>query len=147
MKFCEFFSDHCDLDLWPKVTNFNRVWTNAKSNRLVKTASNSVDRFNQYFVHKFRHVSGYCDLDLWPKVTNFNRVRANVISNHLAKTASKSVHPFGWNFVHKKSRHTDTHTDTHTDRHTDKLEWKYNPSTISWRCKNEIVKLQKDMSI
>ena len=131
MKFCEIIAGHCDLDIWPKVTNFNSIWINAKSNRLVKSASNSVDRFDQHFVHKFRHVSGYCDLDLWPKVTNINRVRASVVSNHLAKTASKSVHPFGWNFVHKKSR---THRQTH--RHTDKLKWKYNPSTISWRCKN-----------
>ena len=128
MKFCDFFSGHCDLDLWPKVTNFNRVWINAKRNCLVKTPSNSAYRFDQHFVHKFRHVSGYCDLDIWPKVTKFNRVRASARGNHLAKTASKSVHSFVWNFVHKKCR---------THRHTDKLKWKYNPSTISWRCKNK----------
>ena len=125
-----FFSGHCDLDLWPKVTNFNRVWTNAKSNCLVKTPSNSVYRFDQHFVHKFRHVSGYCDLDLWPKVTKFNRVRASARSNHLTKTASKSVHLFGWNFVHKKCRthrHTDTHTHTHTHTHTDtQTNWSEN---------------------
>ena len=63
---------------------------------------------------------------LTPKVTNFNRIRASVLSNHLAKTAFKSVHPFGWNFVHKQSR---KHRQTHS-----KLQWKYNPSTISWRC-------------
>ena len=28
----------------------------------------------------------------------------------------------------------DTQTLRHTDTQTDKLEWKYNPSTISWRC-------------
>ena len=82
---------------------------------------------------KKKEVSRHCVLDLWPKVTKFNRVRASARSNHLAKTASKSVHPFGWNFVHKKCR---THRHTHTHRHTDKLQWKYNPSTISWRCKN-----------
>ena len=70
------------------------------------------------------------DFDLWPKVTKFNRVRANAGSNHLAKTATKSVHPFGWNFVHKKYL-------THTHRHIDKLQWKYNPSTTSWRCKQK----------
>ena len=82
----------------------------------------------------------HCDLDLWPKVTKINRVWASSGSNHLAKTASKSVHPFGWNFVHKNFG-TDTHT--HTDRHTDKLQWKYNPSTISWRCKKKKKKERK----
>ena len=41
------------------------------------------------------------------------------------------MHPFGWNFVHK---HSHIHTHTQTDRHTDKLQWKYIPFTISWRC-------------
>ena len=75
----------------------------------------------------------HCDLVLWPKVTNFNRVWASAVSNRLAKTLSKSVHPFGWNFLNKQT--LDTYTNTHTDRHTDKLQWKHNPSTISWRCK------------
>ena len=26
----------------------------------------------------------------------------------------------------------------HTHKHTDKLKWKYNPSTISWRCNYQI---------
>ena len=86
----------------------------------------------------------HCDVDLWPKVTNFSRIRVNTVSNHFVKTASKSVHSFGWNFVHMKCRaqsHTHTHTHTHTqrDRHTDKLQWKYNPSTFSWRCKKRIL--------
>ena len=72
---------------------------------------------------EFRH----CDLHLWPKITHFNRVF--------------SLYPFGWNFVNKKTSDTQTHTHTHThntqtDRHIDKLQWKYNPSMISWRCKN-----------
>ena len=71
----------------------------------------------------------HCDLDLEPKVTNFNSVWASMVNNHLAKTASEPVHQFGWNCVHKKSR-----THRHTDRHTDKLQWKYNPSMIAWRC-------------
>ena len=94
---------------------------------------------------KEKWILRHCDLDLWPKVTKFNRVRASAENNHLSKTASKSVYPFGWNFVHKKcrthrqsDRQTDTHTHTH--RHTDKLQWKYNPSTISWRCKNAFVR-------
>ena len=78
---------------------------------------------------KKKWILRHCDLDLWPKVTKFNRVRASAGSNHLVKTAFKLVHPFGWNFVHKRCR-----THTHTHRHTDKLQWKYNPSTISWRC-------------
>ena len=34
-------------------------------------------------------------------------------------------------------RQTDRQTDRHTHRHTDKLQWKYNLSTISWRCNEE----------
>ena len=41
---------HCDL--WPKVTNFNRVRASVLSNRLVKTASKSVYPFGWNFVHK-----------------------------------------------------------------------------------------------
>ena len=75
----------------------------------------------------------HCDLDLWPKVTNFIRVPDSAVSNHLVKTASnsKSSHLFGWNFVYWQ-----TQIHTHTDRHTHrKLQWKYKPSMISWRCK------------
>ena len=43
---------HCELDLWPKVTNFNRVWASLISNRLTKTASKSVHPFGWNFVHK-----------------------------------------------------------------------------------------------
>ena len=32
---------------------------------------------------------------------------------------------------------THSHTHTHTHTHTDKLQWKYNPSTISWRRKKK----------
>ena len=85
-----------------------------------------------FFFIIFTYIFGHRDLDIWPKVTKFNRVRASVISNHLAKTASKSVHPFGWNLF---TRIPDTHTQTH--RHTDKLQWKYNPSKISLRCKKK----------
>ena len=43
---------HCDLDLWPNVTKFNRVWANARGNHLAKTASKSVLPFGWNFVHK-----------------------------------------------------------------------------------------------
>ena len=76
----------------------------------------------------------HCDLDLWHKVTKFNRVWVSARSNHLAKTASKSVYPFGGILFTRSAGHTDTQTHTQTHRHTDKLKWKYNPSTISWRC-------------
>ena len=99
--------------------------------------------FWRFFFIIFRYIFCHSDLDPWPKVTNFNRVRASAISNYLAKSSSKLVHSFEWNFVHKKrAGHTDrqtdthTHTDTQTHRYTDKLQWKYNPSTISWMCKN-----------
>ena len=72
-----------------------------------------------------------CELDLWPKVTNFNMVRGSLVSNHLAKIASKSVQPFDWNFYQSKAGQT----HIQTNRHTYKLQWKYNPSMIAWRCK------------
>ena len=40
--------------LWPKVTNFNRVWASALSNRLAKTAFKSMYPFGWNFVHKKR---------------------------------------------------------------------------------------------
>ena len=43
---------HCDLDLWPKVTKFNRVWASDESNHLAKTAFKSVHPFGWNFVHK-----------------------------------------------------------------------------------------------
>ena len=60
-------------------------------------------------------------VDLWP----------SAVSNHLAKTASKSVHLFGW----RSAGHT----------HTDKLQWKYNPSTILWRCNKQVFLFQNDV--
>ena len=58
--------------------------------------------------------------------SDFNKFKTSVVSSLLVKTASKSVHSFGWNFVYKQS---------HRLTHTDKQQWKYNPSTISYRCK------------
>ena len=43
---------HRDLDLWPKVTKFNRVRASAISNHWAKTASKSVHPFGWNFVHK-----------------------------------------------------------------------------------------------
>ena len=43
---------HCDLDLWPKVTKFNRVRARAVSNHLAKIASKSLHPFDWNFVHK-----------------------------------------------------------------------------------------------
>ena len=46
-----------DLDLWPKITNFNRVWASVVSNHSVKTTSKSVHLFSWNFVHKTdRHI-------------------------------------------------------------------------------------------
>ena len=45
---------HGDLDLWRKVTNFNRVWASVLSSHLAKTASKSVHPFGWNFVHKKR---------------------------------------------------------------------------------------------
>ena len=53
---------HRDLDLWPKVTDFNRVWTSAISNHLAKTASKSVHPFGWNFVHtKSGHTDTHTD--------------------------------------------------------------------------------------
>ena len=43
---------HSDLDLWPKVTNFNRIWASVLKNHLAKTASKSVHPFGWNFVHQ-----------------------------------------------------------------------------------------------
>ena len=43
---------HCDLDLWPKVTKFNKVRASVWSSHVVKTVSKSVHPFRWYFVHK-----------------------------------------------------------------------------------------------
>ena len=43
---------HRELDLWPRVTNFNRVRASVLSNHLAKTASKSVHPFGWNFVHK-----------------------------------------------------------------------------------------------
>ena len=42
---------HSDLDLQPKVTNFNRVRASAISNYLAKTASKSAHSFGWNFVN------------------------------------------------------------------------------------------------
>ena len=41
-------------DLWPKVNNFNGVWTSVISSQLAKTASKLVHSFGWNFVHKKR---------------------------------------------------------------------------------------------
>ena len=50
---------HSDLDLRPKVTNFNRVLASTKSYHLAKTASKLVQSFGWNFVHKKR--AGHTD--------------------------------------------------------------------------------------
>ena len=55
---------HCDLDLWPKVTNFNRVWASAVSNNLATTASKFVHPFRWNFVHK-QHTHTHRDFNMW----------------------------------------------------------------------------------
>ena len=46
---------HSDLDLWHKVTNFNRVRGSAISNYLAKTAFKLVHSFGWNFVHRHTH--------------------------------------------------------------------------------------------
>ena len=41
-----------DLDLWPKITNFNRVRASVVSSHLARTASKSVHPFSWNFVYK-----------------------------------------------------------------------------------------------
>ena len=56
---------HHDLDIWPKVTKFNRVRAIAGSSHLAKTASKSVHPFGWNFVHKkcwtHRHTDTHTD--------------------------------------------------------------------------------------
>ena len=44
-------SGYCDLNLWPKITNFNRVRANAISNHLAKTTSKSLHTFGKVKCH------------------------------------------------------------------------------------------------
>ena len=47
---------HCDLYLWPKVTNFNRVWASVVSNHLAKTAFKLVHQFRlNFFFYRPTH--------------------------------------------------------------------------------------------
>ena len=43
---------HCDLNIWPKVIHYSRVWASAICNHLAKTASKLVHPFSWNFVHK-----------------------------------------------------------------------------------------------
>ena len=48
---------HSDLDLWPKVIHFNRVWASTTSNYLTKTAFKSVYSFGCNCVHKHKRLN------------------------------------------------------------------------------------------
>ena len=81
---------HCDLDLCPKVTNFNRVRATAISNYLAKTASKLVHSFGWNFVHKkrARHTDTQTHtLTNWSENITPPRFRGGVInSGGLVKT-------------------------------------------------------------
>ena len=55
----------CDLDLWPKVTNFNKVQACAVSNHLAKTASKSVHPLDWNFIHKQSRTDTHTDKLQW----------------------------------------------------------------------------------
>ena len=59
---------HCDLDLWLKVTNLNRVLVSTISNHLAKIASKSVHPFGWKFVHKqsWTHTQTNCSENITP---------------------------------------------------------------------------------
>ena len=68
---------HCDLDLWHKVTNFNRVWAIVVSNHLAKTVSKSVhlfgwNLFTSIQTHKRKQTN--CNENITPP-----RIRGSVI--------------------------------------------------------------------
>ena len=64
---------HWDLDLWPKVTNFNRVRVNTISSRLAKTASKSVHPFGwnssqaKSRTHTHTHTQTNCSENITPR--------------------------------------------------------------------------------
>ena len=79
---------HCDLDLWPKVTNFNRVRASMLSNRLAKTVSKSVHPFGWNFVHKqsWTHTHTHTDTHTqtnWRENITPPRFRGGVIINEI----------------------------------------------------------------
>ena len=130
--------------LWNLHTNRPRIYSNDISNFILIVLKRAVIQSRKFQRRKLTEnyeeklVLRHCDLDLWPKVNYFNRIRASAVSIHLAKTASKSVHhSVRLEFCSQEfpDTQTDRQTDKHTHRHTDKLQLKYNPSTILWRCK------------
>ena len=79
--------------------------------------------------------NGYYVIALWPwSMTQGHRFQlgsSNCSKQLFSEERVKSVWRFNRHFVHKW---TDRQTDRHTYTQTDKLKWKYNLSTISWRC-------------
>ena len=115
--------------LWNLITIWPRVYLSDLSNFILiehKRAEIQSREVNRELQNKMGITS------LWP---NFSRVGASVVSNHLAKNSvqiSSSV-PLAYC--------SQTEPDRQTYRQTDKLQWKYNPSTILWGCKNNDIRL------
>ena len=77
------------------------------------------------------------------KVINFYWVGVGLVSKEFVTIFVEISAPVRQEFCSQEF--PDTQTDRHTHWHTDKLQWKYNPSTISWRCnkscKNNPIKI------
>ena len=91
-----------DLDLWPKVINFHRVWASAISNYLAKTASKLVHSFGWKFVHKKRaghtHTNTHRQTDTqtnWSENITPPRFRGGVTTKSI-KRKQTTLRPWLW---------------------------------------------------
>ena len=123
---------HCDLDLWPKVTNFNRVPASSISNHLEKTASKSVHPFSWNFVYKQS-----------PTHTH----------THRQTDCSENVTPPQFRGSVKNKKHSENEdTSTSVTFNLDVWFWPYLKVkkayvmrcrlSILWRCKNHCINIR-----
>ena len=99
---------HRDLDLWPKVTNFNRVWASVLRNYLAKTASKSVHPFGWNFVHKN---SGHTHTQTHRHTYTQTNCNENITPPRFRGGVKMFTFEFLANYFHKNVRYIFCHSD------------------------------------
>ena len=107
---------HCDLDLWFKVTNFNRVQVSVVSNRLAKTASKSVRLFDWNFVHKQIRTHTHTHTHTHTYIHTYKHTHTHL--SHKNIIIPSHVHTHKHIHIPLPAIHTHTHTPTHIHTHT-----------------------------